>query len=449
MRIKRLVISNYRNLEDIKIDFKKDINFIVGDNNIGKTNTLMLLDSLFNKNFNDKDYNNPKKEINIKLELFNNEKTNDYNEYNIKYFNDTLKTYKNNEIIDNNIIKKIHFKVFKNNNEGSLIDPSKIIYDELLKIKNNYIILDNKKTISLIIAIDEPEMHLNPYMQRSLIEKYKRLLKNEDEDFLTKIKNELDIDCILGQLIIVTHSTDSLMDDYRSIIRFYKTDKIYASCGINFKFEPDVLKHLLMMFQDIKEAFFSKKALIVEGITEFGAFKGFSKTMGISFDEYGICLINAMGEGAISKINKLLTKFKIDCYMVYDRDVLFNKKVLKNEFYTESCCFEMEIVDTLINNNAFDTLEYISSIIPNYNRQRFDYNYVKKCFLKINYHGRITKPKLLSEYKRDDIMMYKALHFTWLYNNKGIFLGRFIGNILDINLIPKSYKEAIIACINN
>ena len=36
------LISNYRNLSGLSIKFNKSVNFIIGENNIGKTNILEL-----------------------------------------------------------------------------------------------------------------------------------------------------------------------------------------------------------------------------------------------------------------------------------------------------------------------------------------------------------------------------------------------------------------------
>lgn len=92
-----------------------------------------------------------------------------------------------------------------------------------------------KKLMPLVLSIDEPEVHLHLYLQRSLIGYYKRILQNQDAEFTELLKSCFGIDGIDGQLIIVTHSTDALLGDYRNLIRFYKEgDKTaVVSCGAN------------------------------------------------------------------------------------------------------------------------------------------------------------------------------------------------------------------------
>ncbi|MCI5658973.1 MAG: AAA family ATPase [Megasphaera elsdenii] len=90
-----------------------------------------------------------------------------------------------------------------------------------------------KRYLPLVISIDEPEMHLHPYMQRSVLHYYQQLLNNEDPQFCTLLKDLFGLDGLRGQLFIVTHSTDSLIDDYRHIIRLYRNKQglVKAACG--------------------------------------------------------------------------------------------------------------------------------------------------------------------------------------------------------------------------
>lgn len=49
MRISKLRIENYRNLDGVSISFDEDVTYIVGENNLGKTNVLDLLNTIFNQ----------------------------------------------------------------------------------------------------------------------------------------------------------------------------------------------------------------------------------------------------------------------------------------------------------------------------------------------------------------------------------------------------------------
>ena len=57
MKLKRVSIENYRNLNSTNIEFDESCNFIVGENNIGKTNILSLFNVIFNRRgFNYEDF---------------------------------------------------------------------------------------------------------------------------------------------------------------------------------------------------------------------------------------------------------------------------------------------------------------------------------------------------------------------------------------------------------
>ena len=49
MKIISISINNFRNLDNVKFSLNENINFIVGENNLGKSNFLIMLDILFSK----------------------------------------------------------------------------------------------------------------------------------------------------------------------------------------------------------------------------------------------------------------------------------------------------------------------------------------------------------------------------------------------------------------
>ena len=95
-----------------------------------------------------------------------------------------------------------------------------------------------------------------------------------------------------------------------------------------------------MHFPEVKEALYSRCTILVEGETEYGSFPYFAKTLGINFDYYGICLINARGESSITKISQLIRRFHIPKVCLYDKDVMVeNPKPYV--FYTVYICYEL------------------------------------------------------------------------------------------------------------
>lgn len=379
MKILKLKINNFRNLSDIEVDFHPDVTFLVGENNLGKSNLLDLLDIIFNKkHFSEDDFFDKEKpieiEISLKLEdvekgIFEDcfdPKQNDIvnirviqesSDEDIKYFckyieevihpldikcinfikYDSLRTpkeeltfyrqrgvgkflsylvkkyFENQEdlnlesfikkdsvkgIVDyiNYHLEKIEmfekFKILSNFEEevedliyrmltikdekgveiqklGYGIQFSMLIVlsilEKIMYLLNNkrrgrciYTTEEGKKYISLILGLDEPEIHLHPYMQRNLIKYVNNIISNKDTNFSNLLKELFNIDGILGQAIVVTHSPNILLNDYKQIVRFYLSEEnsIEVKSGITIKLDLQEEKHLLMNLPYVKEAFF-------------------------------------------------------------------------------------------------------------------------------------------------------------------------------------------------
>ncbi len=70
MKISYIKVSNYRNLEDITISFNPDCNYIIGENNLGKSNLLSLLGTVCNgKAFDENDFLDANKAIEVDLHI--------------------------------------------------------------------------------------------------------------------------------------------------------------------------------------------------------------------------------------------------------------------------------------------------------------------------------------------------------------------------------------------
>jgi putative ATP-dependent endonuclease of OLD family len=55
-----------------------------------------------------------------------------------------------------------------------------------------------EKLLPLVLSIDEPEVHLHPYLQRSLINYYKKILSNKDPEFTELLKLCFGVDGLMG-----------------------------------------------------------------------------------------------------------------------------------------------------------------------------------------------------------------------------------------------------------
>ena len=573
MRISCVKVNNYRNIDGIEVTFNPECNYIIGENNIGKSNFLTLLATVCSgKSFDEKDFADSEKPIEVELDikLLPNEQgffgdnfsPEDASLLKIRYHQTirdaypTIVSADSNESIPPKQLRKLNFlkyettsvpskelrldtqkgagllistiiKRFNDSAACAFLDTTQV--DRLMEFINGYLekirsfrdysikatvspdstemltklfylsdgirkiestgsgvqymamasinILcqimelyksksvlfedllytdsDGKKLLPLILSIDEPEVHLHPYLQRSLIGYYKRILCNKDTEFVDLLKTLFNLDGISGQIIIVTHSTDALIGDYRNLIRFYKKENItsvisgYAlrpTPGNNNagRIKAETEKHLIMHFPEVKEAFYAKCALLIEGETEYGCIHKFAEKIGISLDDYGICVINARGQNSIKPLRQLFTFFAIPSVAIYDGDVKDDHTATPDEFYTTELCFEIEIVKTLFAAGKTDLVRAIALDMDNNACSvPLDANFVRNHFKKMNIDIDSYTPKKLNDVSDDDEKDFCRMFSAWFMAKKGVLLGRIIGEATPTENIPVCYSSAI------
>lgn len=309
-----------------------------------------------------------------------------------------------------------------------------------------YITNEGKRILPIFISIDEPEIRLSPYLQRAVLTYYRQIVNNENEGFLFLLKKLFNLDGLDGQLLIVTHATDALMDDYRHIIRFYRTSNgmVRVACGSLFQFPRDVEKHLIMHFPEGKEALYARCVIIVEGETEYGSFRGFGEKLGINFDYFGICLINARGEASIEKLATLFRSFEIPTVVLYDRDVMgkYESKHRDTVFFTDEACFEMDVVRHLLARRGRTTLDAIVKDLSD-GGGVVSKEMLRKGLAKLGLNDVRPIPRKLkniSDRQHDDLEVY---YFSWFYGNKGVIVGRRMASFMSADDIPPAFAAVI------
>lgn len=557
MKLRGIKLLNYRNLNGIKITFSDDLNYIVGENNIGKTNLLYAINRIFTgKSFEANDFQDSTKtiEIVIRLKLNDVEKgifddltdpeNTDYiniritqespDEY-LRYSHyetgesvlpadirrlllinyDSLRNPKNEldfsktkgagtflnyivkKFVENQeegttylnkgVIKRLEkyvdsilrnieaFNRFniqplaEQNNQEMLTrimvlkDANNVSVSEIgYGVQYNMLIVlsilekiisyakklkDNDKRLQTLLIFDEPEIHLHPYLQRTLMKDILKIASGQDEEFNSILNQLFGIDEFSGQILIATHSPNIISDDYKKLIRMYSeqgnTNVVNAK---KLTLDSRERKHLLMQFEYLKEAIFARGVIIVEGESEYGSFKSFGDTLGIDFDREGIALIKASGAESIIPLMKLFDKLKIANVGVMDKDKKLEKSIpdRDNLIFTSQLCFDSEIVYRLIKKNRTDILE---NILTEYDSKGLERSMQEKALNRAIEKFKIKKISADRAYKfselTSDDKMYPVIYITWFSVNKGILLGKTIGENMDKIMIPPCYVRAI------
>ena len=567
MRITRVKISNYRNIDGIIVDLNSSCNYIIGENNLGKSNFLDLLNTICTgKTFDDEDFYDPQIPIEATLTIMldqhewgffgDNFNSDDPETINICYKQKVTDAFSTAICLDTNDnipmkqIRKLNYLMYESTaspskklkldaqkgmgmlmkglvesfvsqngtksfvNTDQMEDLAQYINQNLSRIQGfrehkigasiakdtadvvtslfylsdgergldttgsgvQYIAMasisilcyimelykskkvpfeerlytnnNGDRILPIILSIDEPEVHLHPYLQRSLIGYYKRILNNKDDDFKKLLKECFGIDGVLGQIIIVTHSTDALIGDYRNLIRFYRENgkvSVISGSSKDLHIQDAEEKHLIMHFTELKEAFYSHCAVLIEGMTEYVCIQRFAESLSVPIDDLGICIINAHGQKSIKPLRQLLDAFKIPSIAIYDGDVKQGKEQTDRDFFTSEMFFEAEIVKKLFATGnqqlARDiAVELHENALTEFMNESKVQSYFKKQGLSLD--GNI--PKTLDDVSDDDEDEFCNMFSAWFTAEKGILLGRIVGEKLSAELIPECYKGALL-----
>lgn len=537
MFISDMVVENYRTFRHVELHFDSRVNYIVGDNNIGKSNFLTLLKyATHGYGFKENDFMDPDRPIRIEMTLSS---TDDgltdrahlelrqsirevvpklYNrddgsqlplEYVrcLFYIDFALDEVPRNMLSEGDMAKTLsifegylstgpetvkevetlldergfHLKLPENDpHKAAVLLINEIFqpfaagasYDSTIKLMiaegiaflikmldkkesraisfDTMVITDKKgrRFLPVTVSIDEPELHLHPYLQRAMLAFSRSILNNEEPFFLRLVQNLLGIDGLNGQLFVVTHSTDALVNDYRQIIRMYWDDKkkVQAACGASFHFDSEIEKHLIMHFPEVKEALYSKCTILVEGETEYGSFAYFARTLGVNFDYHGICLINARGESSISKISQLIRRFHIPSVCLYDRDVMAERSHSPHVFYTDYICYEMDVVKACMAARSRKLLDQVIGDVEEAG-DAVNASLIKKAGAKLGLPKGFYPPTKLKNINPRNEKALEFYYFAWLYGNKGVIIGRALGERLTEKEIPKAFARVIEAAV--
>lgn len=565
MKITQLQIHNYRNLDGVKVAFAEDCNFIVGENNLGKSNLLSLLNIIFtSRTFRFEDFKDTALPIEVQfqvklspLEIGHFQDLFDVDDYsliniiarqdntddNINFYHAETSTYILPSIVK--CINFIHYDSLRNPvaeinfdkgkgvgrflrniisqylestgiADAEFLNDAKVtallgsINQKISKIKSfqdfgikasseddaenllskivvlkdskgdsltkagygvQFLILvtlsvleklqairtqraergifeneaEGTKSISLVIGLDEPEIHLHPYMQRSLIKYLNSIISNKNTNFKQLVKELFDIDEFIGQIIVVTHSPNIILNDYKQIVRFYSQQGVTKIVsGSKITLTEQLHKHLYLHFPFIKEAFFSRCAIFVEGDSEFGSFPSFGQKLEIEFDDLGICVLQARGE-AIHQLIELANKFGIQSVGITDKDDGTKTPTLPNHFETNLRDFEAELI-SIIDTGKESILRTILCGLDSsgINREMDIASLNKRAHKK---HGicatPFTQSLILANISTIDLQNLKAYYLTWFSINKSYPLGLLIGEHLPLTEIPVIYQTVI------
>jgi len=362
-------------------------------------------------------------------------------------------TINDNELLKEAIFEMDSFSLF---DQGMGFQNYFVIALKLLNIKA--ILLNQYQIKSVFLAIEEPEVHLHPQLQRQLIKNLKKIQKIFFKEYNINM-----------QIIISSHSSNIIKNiEYNELKIIKKNKEGFSECieipndiieiilkkilGAklnNDKSGKNKKKSLINIFDKIfsfyPEIFFSKIIILGEGQTEEGAMPIFASKLNLDFDDYGITFINMGGEGNINYYCEILKNLSLPFFVIIDRDK--GKKIInqKNIRLTIRKAFEKEILETLPLYKIYEVL------IEIYGENFFkdSYNQIKNKLISKNFPSLndlkdineiLDNIKKLNNHESESL---KPLFLKWLEKRKGLMLGKLLAQKCEIDEIPKVYREII------
>jgi putative ATP-dependent endonuclease of OLD family len=225
-------------------------------------------------------------------------------------------------------------------------------------------------------------------------------------------------------------------------LRFYKneSDCLIVKSGFDIDLDEATEKQLLKNLPYVKEAFFSKVVILVEGDTELGALPIFSMRMNIDLDEFGISIIQAGGAESIPPLMQLLNQFGIQNIGLMDHDKEAQYNSIVGLYFTQGKDFEEDVFESF---NITDYVKYLESEFSGERKADYFIDKVRAIGSPIDPRNPIH-PQLttLSQNKIQDLKtLVKEDILKNMRDNKSILDGGDLGKY--VTEIPEVYKNLI------
>lgn len=241
--------------------------------------------------------------------------------------------------------------------------------------------------LHIILGLDEPEVHLHPNLQLSVMKDIEILLSGNDEGFNALLKEMFNISKIKGQLIIVTHSPYILSDDYHKYIRYgVFNDQLKITSGNDVKLNMRQKKQLEMRLPYIKNSLFSDGVILVEGETEESAIPIFAERLGLSLVSHNVDIVKSGGVKNIPPLQELFETLGINNYAVIDNDG--KSRGYQRTNVTKERDFEYECLKFM---NLKNVNDYLSEFEEYINENDYDGSFWDQFFDQSFKENRISK----------------------------------------------------------
>lgn len=314
---------------------------------------------------------------------------------------------------------------------------------------------DDAEYRSFVVALEEPETHLHPHLQRHFVKALKNIQKKFSDEgislqFIISTHSPFIVTPLLFENLIFLRRGDDISPYAIKLDKKKFSEEIVnklnlTDVNIKRRKNKQIIKWLDFLVYECLEIFFCKSVIIGEGSTEQGAIPLFAEKIRKSLDQFGISFLNGEGDSLIYPL-KLLSALKILWVLVADKDKaemlesFIQPELKSNIFITETKAFESEIILKSPLEKLLQALDLKS--LPERNLKRIANLKGKFSYLKDQ--NIISLLDLLIYLKEDDLETFKHEYVLgYLKDEKGLSLGRILGELLDEDEIPLAFVNAI------
>lgn len=173
----------------------------------------------------------------------------------------------------------------------------------------------------VLLAIEEPEVHLHPLAQKWLARKI-RTMASDGLQIIIETHNPSFIDILgLDGLVLVKKEEELGTRAIQLTTREFTEYCTKRGAPANSVLPENILDfYQTNASKEILEGFFAKKIVIVEGPTESLALPIYFRRLGLDVEREGIAVIPVNGKGNLAKWWRMFTAYGIPTYVIFDND---------------------------------------------------------------------------------------------------------------------------------
>jgi predicted ATP-dependent endonuclease of OLD family len=179
----------------------------------------------------------------------------------------------------------------------------------------------------MILAVEEPEIYMHPQAQRAI----RRVLLNisaKNDQVIFTTHSSLLVDVAGFDEIVRVEATNSGEGQMKTIrtqvwqLPMAKMIKDISARHPKVKVTSESIRELYShAYHPYRsEAFFAKRAILVEGATEQYCLPIYANALSQPLDRLNISVVDCGGKGQMDRLYRVLNELGIPCYMFFDYD---------------------------------------------------------------------------------------------------------------------------------